>query len=102
MGLTFRDLDNDNGSGKKIQPDVIRTYSFNQAPIIRTHTESGFIGTGMLSWTNIAELFSGTPTGIQPYRGSGMVSGVQSTDIAFKTTDNWAGVDSGNTTVTIE
>jgi len=68
LALTFRDLDNDNGSGKKTNPDLLRTFSFNQAPIIRQHTETGFIGTGMLSGNTISEVFSGTPASIQPYR----------------------------------
>lgn len=82
------------------------TYSNSEAPIFREHDKTtSFTGGSdlqLIGGSDTSVLFSGSEQKIYAYDNTGFNTGVSQEPIAFRVTDNWAGVDSGSITVTIE
>ena len=120
LSLTFKDKDSDGWSGKTVYNPINITYTNNEAPVFWEYIKTTNFTWGVdkkLIWGNdpignsltgeMAKLFSGA-TGVQrifPYDLTGdtisQLGPIKQTDIAFKTTDNRAGVDSGSIVLTI-
>ena len=122
LNLTFKDKNNDGGSGHTVYNPIDVTYTNNEWVAFWEHIKTSDFVNGSdnfgssnntAEWNyltgEMAKLFSGDVASwenrIYPYDitwdNQSELGVLKQTDIAFKVTDNWAWVDSGTVIVTI-